>query len=294
MNSDEMTARAKSGAGERPWRLWARQIGVLVRQEVRGSLFTRRRSWVYLMAFAPVVILAIHRFVHSSQPADAEMLRQDTEVLAGIMQFYYIRLGLFFACMSIFTWLLRGEMVERTLHYPFLTAVRREVLVFGKFLGGAVFVIAVFEAAVLACFYFLYGRFGAAGRAYVFQGPGLGHLGAYLLIIALGCLGYGAVFLGLSLVFRNPIIPGAIFFGWEAVTPVLPSWLQMFSVTFYLKHLFPVSLPGSRSVVMAILTVATGPVSATTAVLGLLIFTVVVLAFSCYLIRRTEITYTTD
>ena len=294
MNSDEMTARAQSGTGERSWRLWARQISILVRQEVRGSLFTRRRAWVYLMAFAPVVILAIHRMVHSSQPADAESLRLDTEVLAGIMQFYYVRLGLFFACMSIFTWLFRGEMVERTLHYPFLTAVRREVLVIGKFLGGAAFVIAVFEAAVLGCFYFLYSRFGAAGWAYVFHGPGLEQLGAYLLIIALGSLGYGTVFLGLSLVFRNPIIPGALFFGWEAVTPVLPSWLQMLSVTFYLKHLYPVSLPSSDSVVMAILTVATGPVSAYTAALGLLIFTVAVLGFSCYLIRRTEITYTTD
>jgi hypothetical protein len=152
----------------------------------------------------------------------------------------------------------------------------------------------VFETAVLACFYFLYSRFGSAGWAYLFHGPGLGELGAYLLIVALGSLGYGAVFLGLSLIFRNPIIPGALFFGWEAVTPVLPSWLQVLSVTFYLKHLYPVSLPSSDSVVMAILTVATGPISAYTAVLGLLIFAAAVLAFSCYLIRRTEITYTTD
>ena len=294
MNSGETTTRTQSGTAEPSSLLWARQIGMLVRQEMRGSLFSRRRAWVYLMAFAPVAILSIHRVFHSAHHADPEMLRQDTQVLAGIMQFYYVRLGLFFACMSIFTWLFRGEMVERTLHYPFLTAVRREVLVIGKFLGGAAFIIAVFETAVLACFYFLYSRFGAAGWAYLFHGPGLGQLGAYLLIVALGTLGYGAVFLVLSLVFRNPIIPGALFFGWEAVTPVLPSWLQMLSVTFYLKHLYPVSLPSSDSVVMAILTVATGPISAYTAVLGLLIFAAAVLALSCYLIRRTEITYTTD
>jgi len=294
MNSGEITARPQVRTGEPVWRLWARQIGVLVRQETRGSLFTRRRLWVYLMAFAPVLILAIHRVVHASRPGDAEMLQQDTQVFAGIMQFYYVRLGLFFACMSIFTWLFRGEMVERTLHFPFLTAVRREVLVIGKFLGGAVFVIAVFAAAVLGCFYFLYSRFGAAGWAYMLHGPGLGQLGAYLLIVALGSLGYGAVFLGLSLVFRNPIIPGALFFGWEAVTPVLPGWLQFLSVTFYLKHLFPVSLPSSGSVVMAILTVATGPVSGSTAVVGLLSFTVAALAFSCYRIRKIEVTYTTD
>lgn len=284
----------RPGQGESTWRLWARQVGALASRELRVNLFTRGRAWVYLVAFAPVVILAFHRAVHHAAPADAEALRRNTEVFAGIVQFYYVRLGLFFACMSVFTWLFRGEMVRRTLHYPFLTAVRREVLVVGKFLGGAAFVIAVFGTAMLACFYFLYDRFGAAGWSYLFHGPGLGQLGAYLLIVALAALGYGAVFLVLSLIFRNPIIPGALFFGWEAATPVLPNWLQMLSVTFYLKHLFPVSLPASRSLIFAILTVPTGPVSASTAILGLLLFTVAVLAISCYLIRKTEITYTSD
>jgi hypothetical protein len=294
MNSGGMTARTQHGTDEPAWRLWARQVGILVRQELSGSLFTRRRLWVYLIAFAPVLILAIHRAVDSSRLADPDMLDQGTQVFAGIMEFYYVRLALFFACMSVFTWLFRGEMVERTLHYPFLAAVRREVLVIGKFLGGAAVVICVFETAVLACFYLLYSGFGSAGSAYVFHGEGLGQLGAYVLIVALGTLGYGAVFLGLSLVLKNPIVAGALFFGWEAATPVLPGWLQMLSVTFYLKHLFPVSLPGTRSVVLALLTVTTGPISAYTAVAGLLCFTAAVLAFACYRIRKTEITYTTD
>jgi hypothetical protein len=282
------------GQGEPAWRLWTRQAGRLAGRELRGNLFTGRRAWIYLVAFAPVLILAFHRALHHAAPADTEILRRSTDAFAGIVQFYYVRLGLFFACMSVFTGLFRGEMVRRTLHYPFLTAVRREVLVVGKFLGGAAFVIAVFETAVLACFYFLYGWFGAAGWAYLFRGPGIGQLGAYLLIVALAVLGYGAVFLGLSLIFRNPIVPGALFFGWEAATPVLPNWLQMFSVTFYLKHLFPVSLPASRSLVVAILTVPSGPVSGLAAILGLVLFTVAVLGISCYLIRKTEITYTTD
>jgi hypothetical protein len=294
MNSGEVVVRPQSGGGVPAWRLWARQIGILARQELRGSLFTRRRLWVYLMAFAPVLILALHQILHSARPADAEMLDTNTQVFAGIMEFYYVRLALFFACMSVFTWLFRGEMIERTLHYPFLTAVRRELLVIGKFLGGAAVVICVFETALLACFYFLYGRFGSAGAAYVFHGPGLGQLGAYLLIIALGALGYGAVFLGLSLVLKNPIVAGALVFGWETATPVLPGWLQMLSVTFYLKHLFPVSLPATHSIVLALLTVTVKPISGYTAVAGLLVFTAAVLAFACYKIRKTEITYTTD
>src|SRR5258706_5178606 len=118
--------------------------------------------------------------------------------------------------MGIFTWIFRGEMVERTLHYQFLVPVRREILVVGKFLAGAVIAIALFEAAILACFYLMYARFGAAGKSYVFDGPGLGQLWAYLLVTALACLGYGAVFLVLSLLVKNPIIPGVLIIGWEA------------------------------------------------------------------------------
>ena len=54
----------------------------------------------------------------------------------------------------------------------------------------------------------MYGHFGPAGRAYVFAGPGLGQLAAYLSVTALACLGYGSIFLALSLVFKNPILPG--------------------------------------------------------------------------------------
>src|SRR5258708_12030633 len=118
-------------------------------------------------------------------------IEEDTQVLAGIVQLYYFRLGIFLACMAIFTWLFRGEMVERTLHYQFLVPVRREVLVVGKFLAGAIIAIALFETAVLACFYFIYSRFGSPGKSYVFDGPGLAQLGSYLLVTALPCLSSG-------------------------------------------------------------------------------------------------------
>jgi hypothetical protein len=277
---------------KQPWGSWAGQVGILIQREVRRQLFTRRRTWVFLLAFAPVCITAIHRFVPTSDPRDAAALAGDTEVLAGIIQFYYVRLGLFFACMGIFTWLFRGEMVERTLHYSFLSSVRREVLVVGKFLAGAVTAIILFEAALLGCFYFVYSRFGPLGTEYMFHGHGLQQMGSYAMVMALGALGYGAVFLGLSLVFKNPIVPGALLLGWETITPILPRSLQMLSVTFYLKQLYPVhvSAPG----ILNLFTVVPEPLPAYLAALGLLCFTALVVVFSCFQIRRTEITYTSD
>jgi hypothetical protein len=182
--------------------------------------------------------------------------------------------------------------VERTLHYQFLVPVRKEVLVVGKFLAGAIISIALFETAVLACFYLTYSRFGSAGRSYVFDGPGLGQLGSYLLVTALACLGYGAVFLALSLLFKNPIIPGVMLMGWEAICPIFPAWAQRLSVTFYLKNLCPVNLPADGP--LAIFTIVAEPVSPFLAVFGLLCLTLAILVLSCFLIHRLEITYTAE
>jgi ABC-type transport system involved in multi-copper enzyme maturation permease subunit len=291
MSLQESVARAQNSLKEQPWRLFASQISVLVRNEVRRNLFTRRRIWVYLLALIPVVFLLL-RYVLDKNTSPSQ-LDDDTFLLAGIaFQLYYLRLGIFFACMGIFTWLFRGEMVERTLHYQFLVPVRREVLVLGKFLAGAAVSIVLFEAAVLACFFLVYSRLGSVGRSYVLDGPGLSQLGSYFLVTALACLGYGAVFLALSLLFKNPIIPGVMLMGWEAVSPIFPSWAQHLSVTFYLKHLCPVKIPVEGP--MAIFTIVAEPVSPFLAVFGLVCLTVAILVLSCFLIRRLEVTYTAE
>jgi hypothetical protein len=244
-----------------------------------------------LLAWIPVLFLLAHN-IFDRRDIDPAQIENDTLVLAGIIQLYYFRLGIFFACMGIFTWLFRGEMVQRTLHYQFLAPVRKEVLVIGKFLAGAIISIALFETAVFACFCLTYSRFGSAGRSYVFDGPGIGQLGSYLLATALASLGYGAVFLALSLLFKNPIIPGAMLLGWETIAPIFPSWAQRLSVTFYLKHLCPVNLPIEGP--MAIFTIVAEPVSPFVAVLGLLCLAITILVLSCFLIHRLEITYTAE
>lgn len=185
-----------------------------------------------------------------------------------------------------------GEMVERSLHFYLLSPVRREVLLLAKFAAGAISSLALFDAAVIADFALMYARYGAAGRDYIFNGPGLGQLGAYVLITTLACLGYGAVFLLLSMMFRNPAPAAMLVLGWEAINPVLPSLLQKLSVASYLRHLMPVSVPAEG--IFALLTVETEPVPGWAACLGLLLLIAAVLSYSCYRIRSLEIRYTTE
>jgi ABC-type transport system involved in multi-copper enzyme maturation permease subunit len=273
--------------GRQPWTLWRRQLQTIVRMEQRKNFLTRRGFWIYLLAFAPTSIIALHSVVdHNIR------LKDDTLVLAGIFQFYYLRLAIFFGCLGIFTRLIRGEMVERSLHFYLLAPVRREVLVVGKFVAGTITAIWFFGAGVLGSFAFMYVAHGPAGYQYVFDGPGLGQLTSYLAITLLACIGYGALFLLLSIIFRNPIVPGIVLLGWETINPILPSLMQKFSVIFYLRHMTPVDVPAEG--VFALLTVVTSPVPAWTASVGVITLATLALVFACRRSRRLEISYTTD
>lgn len=274
---------------EEPWGLWWLQMRRLVRIEVRRNLFSWKATWIYFLALAPTAIILIH-LLFESHPAFA--LSDDTMVLAGIVQFYYIRLGVFFGCLAIFSRLIRGEMIERSLHFYLLSPLRRELLLLGKFAAGSISALLLFGGSMIANFALIYAAFGPAGQEYVFHGPGMGQLEAYLLIIVLACLGYGAVFLLLSMMFRNPTPAAMLVLGWEAINPVLPSLLQKISVASYLRHLMPIAVPGEG--ILALLTVETEPVSGWMASLGLVTLIVVVLAYSCFRIRRLEIRYTSE
>jgi ABC-type transport system involved in multi-copper enzyme maturation permease subunit len=286
-NAGTLTGRLK----QQPWGLWWLQARRLTRIEVRRNLFSWRASWIYFLAFVPAVILLIHAVFDRSSHSRLDM-SDDTVVLAGIVQFYYIRLAIFFGCLGIFSRLIRGEMVERSLHYYLLSPVRREILLLAKFAAGSFTAVLLFGGAMVADFALMYLPYGAVGHDYVFNGPGLSQLEAYLAIVFLACLGYGSVFLLLSMIFRNPMPSAMLLLGWEAINPVMPSILQKISVASYLRHLMPVSVPGEG--IFALLTVETEPVPGWVAALGLLLLIAVVLAYSCYRIRRLEIRYTTD
>ncbi|HXZ81203.1 MAG TPA: ABC transporter permease [Terriglobales bacterium] len=290
MSGRRLFWRFRQWVSKQSWQLWAEQTGILARIELRRNFLARRGFWIYLLAFAPAAIVGLHALIDG--PRRICTVSADTEVLAGIFNFYYLRLGIFFGCMGIFTWLFRGEIVERTLHYQFLVPVRREVLVLGKFLAGAITAILLFGISVLLSFYFMYVHLGPAGRSYVLDGPGLHQFWSYLLVTALACLGYGALFLALSLIFKNPIVPGALVMGYEAINPVLPSILQKLSIIFYLKQLLPVEIPTQGF--LALFTVVAEPVTPFVSVLGLLCLTAAILIFACFRIHRLEVTYSTD
>ena len=261
------------------------QAWAVARMELRRGI-SWRSLWIIVMAFAPVLIIAAHALGDDTHNLDDETL-----VLNGIVQIYYVRCGIFFGCLGLFLRLVRGEVAERTLHYLFLAPLRREALLAGKFLAGVLTTVLVFGTGVTASVLLMYGHFGQ-GRAVLAHGPGLAHLRLDLLVVLLACLGYGAVFLAFSLLFKNPVAPAVLLAFWEGLNGALPAWLKHLSVTFYLKPLFPVELPMKG--LLSLFTVVAEPTPRWLAVTGLFVFTGLVVAFACWRMKRIEVSYSSD
>ena len=275
---------------ESPWQLWTEQLVSILRIELKKNFFKRRGIWIYLLMVAPALPITIHALM--SPGGRHCSIGQDTRVMVLIFQMLYLRLIFFFGCMGLFTWLFRGEIVEKSLHYYFLSPVRRELLVLGKFLAATITAVFFFGLSVALSFAIMYGHHGAAGSNYVFNGPGFGQLVQYLGITLLACMGYGALFIGLSLLTKNPIVPAIFLLGWETFHPVFPSILQKLSVMFYLKQLCPVPVPPED--MTALFAVMSEPVSAWLAVPGLLLLAALLLVFACLRVRKMEISYLAD
>lgn len=288
MTVSQAAAKLASRLYSLPWGKWARQIQALLRLEIRKTLFGRRSIPVYLLAMIPLpVFLILAAFPLPGW--DDQGPQASAVTYAWIYQTFILRAVLFFGCVAIFTNLIRGEVQDRSLHYFFLAPLRREVLVVGKFTAGFLMTSFLFCGITLITYLLLLVPFGPeASLQYFFQGPGLGHLLAYLGVSLLACLGYGAVFLTFGLLFRNPILPAGAVLVWELMNFLLPPFLKRISVIYYIKGLCPVPLSEGPFAVL------TQPPPAWLSILGLLLFSIAVLVVGGLRVRRMEIHYAQD
>lgn len=271
-----------------PWALWRRQLAAVVRLELRKSFFGRRAFGLYLLALAPLGIFAL-RAVLPRAVSDPSNLGEATQLLAVLYQTFMLRAIIFLGCVAIFGNLIRREVLDRSLHFYFLTPMRRELLVLAKYLTGLLVSLTLFGASTAASFFLAYlPQDGRLRSAFLLHGPGFAHLGAYLLVTALACAGYGAAFLALGFFFRSPAIPALALLGWETIHFLLPPVLKQLSVIHYLQALCPVPISEGP---FALLSDAP---SRWVSICGLLALATALLIVSAVRIRRMEVVYLDD
>ncbi len=221
---------------------------------------------------------------------------EDRQVFAGIFQYFYLRLAIFFGCLGIFMNLFRGEMLDKTLHFWFLAPARREVLLAGKYGAGLIASTVIFAGGALLCFGVMLQIHSPAEVQAYWHSAGMTHAFWYTIAAVLGCIGYGSVFLAAGMLMRNPIIPAAVLLGWEAINGFLPAILQKLSVLYYLQSLCPVAAPTDENMpaMLKLLLAPAAPASRAGAIFGLLVLTGLVLWVACIAIRRMEVSYSTE
>ena len=272
-------------SGGIPWSLWLRQIRAIFRLEIKKNFLGKRSILIYLLAVLPVLpLVALAPFT----PPGREW--KDFTAYSMIYAVFYgglvLRTVVFFGCAWIFMNLFRGDLVDRSLHYYFLSPLRREVLLVGKYISGLVTSIVLFTLTTLITLFLLYfPHFYSESVRFFFDGPGMGQALTYAGITILACVGYGAFFLVVGLFFRNPIIPALILYGWEWLNFLLPPLLKKISVIHYLNSLAPVPVPEGPFAVVA------EPTPAWIAVPSMVLVTLLVLVVASQRIRRMEIHY---
>ncbi|HEX4770291.1 MAG TPA: hypothetical protein VH351_05635 [Bryobacteraceae bacterium] len=270
------------------------QALAVFRLEWKKSFFARRGLWIYLLALMPIVLYGGHSIIQIKigRPCDFGM---DTTIFATVFQVFYLRLLVFFGCVGIFMNLFRGEVLDRSLHFYFLAPVRREIVLAGKFAAGLTAAIAVFCTSTIMQFAALYAHFDSSlMREYLFHNNGLAHLGSYVAVTALACLGYGSVFAAAGIRYRNPIIPAAVIVVWEAANGFLPAVLQKFSIIYYLKSLCPLEISPDVPKFLELLVVNPEPMAPFLAVTGVLAMSLLLLLAGSWRLQRTEINYAAE
>jgi hypothetical protein len=289
MSSTAETAIANKRQNESlPLRLWLRQIAAIMRLELKKNFFGKRAFLVYLLALMPVGLFVLIAIL---PPAARDWLdfAQYPVLFSVIYNALILRTVIFFGCAWIFMNLFRGEIVDRSLHYYFLSAVRREVLITGKYISGVVTSVVLFvSVTIISMLLMFFPHFYSASMRFFFEGAGLTQLLTYAGITILACIGYGAFFLVVGLFVRNPIIPALALYGWEWINFLLPPLLKKISVIHYLNSLVPIPISEGPFAVIA------EPTPAYISVPGLLIVTALVLIVAGTRIRHMEIRYGGD
>jgi hypothetical protein len=246
--------------------------------------FDGRRDARFLFEDGKLLRRDIHRVLD---------FEEDRMIFAGIFQYFYLRLAIFFGALGIFMYLFRGEMSNRTLHFWFLAPARRDVLLAGKYAAGLIASVTIFGAGALLTLAAMLWPHDAVEVQAFWNAGGTTQVFWYAAAAALGCVGYGSVFLAVGMYVRNPIIPAAVLLAWEGVNGVLPHMLQKMSILYYLQSLCPVAPPMDPEAPMLVrlLAAPAAPASRPGAILGLLLLTAFVLWIGSVAVRRMEISY---
>jgi len=259
-----------------------RHLFFLMRLEFKRYWRGRKFGGVLILAIAPLLILALPAVLSGNRG-----FRPLPIGYTGFFQVLWLHLVIFFSCASVFSQLFRSEVQEKTLHYYYMVPIRREMVVLAKYLAGLSLMTTLFMSTSIATYY-LYFWPAPPGRNWSLTRVGTQHLANYLFVVLLACIAYGALFMLIGLIFRNPMIPAIFVLLLESFGYVLPPIFQRMTIGLYLQRFIPLTVAHGPFAIMI------EPPSATTSVVVLAFVSGTIIWLSTVILRRTQITYSVD
>jgi ABC-type transport system involved in multi-copper enzyme maturation permease subunit len=251
-----------------------------LRIDLSRSLSGKRGIPLFILAaLAPLLTLVIGHFQIAAQPG-----RLVTQY-ANLFRYFVLSGTLFFGAGWCFSNLIRGEVLEKSLHYFFLTPAPRDGITLGKYLTGVLATWLVFVPATIVSYVLLFAQGGPRAIEHLRSAAGIGALVAYAGITLLACAAYGALFLACGLIAKSPFIPIIGLWLFERASLFLPAILKRLTMIHYLDSLLPV--PHSTGV-FALLA---EPEPLAIALLLPLALSAALIVVACRKVRRMEISY---
>jgi ABC-2 type transport system permease protein len=208
-------------------------------------LWSRRSIFLGLVVGAPVLLAVVIRLLTTNFGAP----QVNGEGLGGAALFgmaiwvLYIRfiipvLGVFYG-----TSLIADEVEDKTITYLFTRPIRRGAVLLGKYLAYvASTVLLVLPSVVIVFFLVVPLGGGRVGESFPILLEDLG-------MLAVGLIGYGAVFAWVGARLKRPLVIGLVYaFGWEPAVLRFPGYLKRLTVGYYVQGLVPHAMPEDSAV----------------------------------------------
>jgi len=192
---------------------------------IRSILFDRKT--LVLIAFL-VLLLAIPGMWLRDAPSeeDAEM-----EVFMTVMILIYLQFITLYTCLLYASSLVSAETEERTMTYLISRPISRFEIIVYKYIGYVVSVFAIFALATVLNYAILAPHGGTDG----FTGN-LDMLAFTLGGVLIGVIGWGALFILLASVFKNPLMPGFLYcLFWESLLANVGGNISRATMTYQIR-----------------------------------------------------------
>ena len=255
-------------------------------------LWSRRTVFMAIVVGGPVVVALALRalvaldFVTARGAVNGRTIVVDGPTIFGLMIWgFYLRfsvplLGVFYG-----TALIADEVEDKTITYLFTRPVSRGAVLVGKYLAYLGCTGLVVLPSVMLVFFLVVPLMGGS------IGTSFPALMKDLALLAAGLAVYGALFALIGAWFKRPLLTGLVFiFGWEPIVVVVPGYMKLFTVSYYIQGLLPHAMPqnGAVSSILAILQATDGMPSAATSLMGLGVILLGGLSLATWLVERRE------